>query len=53
MKEVLCMFMTTAIKGHLHSCVIFNEMMTLFDLPLPLAHNKDISNNIIFALQMT
>ncbi len=52
MKEVLCMFMTTVIKCHSLSYVMFNAKMTLFDLPLPfpltLAHNKDISNNVIF-----
>ncbi len=54
MKEFLCMFMTTVIKCNLLSFVIFNAKMTLFDLPLPLhltlAHNKDISINVIFAL---
>ncbi len=33
------------------SYVIFNAKMTLFDLTL--AHNKDIANNVIFALKMT
>ncbi len=53
--EVLCMFMTTVIKCHSLSYVIFNANMTLFDLTLPLplpltlAYNKDISNNVIFA----
>ncbi len=59
MKEVLCMFMTTVIKCHSLSYVIFNAKMTLFDLTLPLplpltlAHNKYISNNVIFALKIT
>ncbi len=56
MKEVLCMFMTTVIKYHSLSYVIFNAKMTLFDLNLPWpltpAHNKDISNNAIFALKL-
>ncbi len=53
------MFMTTVIKCHSLSYVIFNAKMTLFDLTLPLplpltlAHNKDISNNVIFALKIT
>ncbi len=34
MKEVLCMFMTTVIKCHSLSYVIFNAKMTLFDLTL-------------------
>ncbi len=38
------------------SYVIFNAKMTLFDLTLPLpltlAYNKDISNNVIFALKL-
>uniref|UniRef100_A0A672KMJ8 Rap guanine nucleotide exchange factor 5-like n=1 Tax=Sinocyclocheilus grahami TaxID=75366 RepID=A0A672KMJ8_SINGR len=48
--------MTTVIKCHSLSYVIFNANMTLFDLTLPLplpltiAHNKDISNNVIFNL---
>ncbi len=52
MKEVLCMFMTPVIKCHSLSYVIFNAKMALFDLTLPLTltHNKDISNNVIFAL---
>ncbi len=41
------MFMTTAIKCNSLSYVIFNAKMTLFDLTL--AHNIDISNNVIFA----
>ncbi len=49
------MFMTTVIQCHSLSYVIFNAKMTLFDLTLPLpltlAHNKDISNNVIFALK--
>ncbi len=59
MKEVLCMFMTTVTKCNLLSYVIFNAKMTLFDLtltlalPLTLAHNKYISNNVIFPLKMT
>ncbi len=57
MKEVLCIFMTTVIKCHSLSYVIFNAKMTLFVLTLPLpltqAHNKDISNNVIFALKIT
>ncbi len=59
MKEVLCMLMTTVTKCHSLSYVIFNANMTLFDLTLPLplpltlAHNKDISNNVIFALEIT
>ncbi len=57
MKEVLWMFMTTVIKCHSLSYVIFNANMTLFDLTLPLhltlAQNKDISNNVIFALKIT
>ncbi len=32
MKEVLCMFMTTVIKCHSLTYVIFNAKMTLFDL---------------------
>jgi len=62
-KEVLCMFMTTVTKFNSLSYVIFNAKMTLFDLtltlplplplPLTLAHNKDISNNVIFALKIT
>ncbi len=54
MKEVLCMFMATVIKCHSLSYVTFNAKMTLFDLTLPLtlAHNKDISNNVIFALKI-
>ncbi len=35
MKEVLCMFMTTVIKCHSLSYVMFNAKMTFFDLPLP------------------
>ncbi len=52
--KALCMFMTV-IKCHSLSYVIFNAKMTLFDLTLPLtlAHNKDISNNIIFSLKIT
>ncbi len=44
------MFMTTVIKCHSLSYVTFNAKITLFDptLPLTLAHNKDISNNVIF-----
>ncbi len=61
MKEVVCMFITTVIKCHSLSYVIFNAKITLFDLTLPfplpltltLAHNKDISSNVIFALKMT
>ncbi len=53
MKVFLCMFMTTVIKCYLLSCVTFNAKMTLFDLTLALAHNKHISNNVIFALKMT
>ncbi len=55
MKEVVCMFMTTVIKCYSLSYVIFSAKMTLFDLtlhlplPLTLAYNKDISNNVIFA----
>ncbi len=55
MKEVLWMFMTTVIKCNSLSYVIFNAKKTLFDLalhltlPLTLAQNKDISNNVIFA----
>ncbi len=45
------MFMTTAIKCNSLSYVIFNTKMALFDLTL--AHNKDISNNLIFALKNT
>ncbi len=45
------MFMTTAIKCNSLSNDIFNAKMTLFDLTL--AHNKDISNNVIFALKIT
>ncbi len=50
MKEVLCMFMTTVIKCHSLSYVIFNANIILFDLtlliplPLTLAHKKDISS---------
>ncbi len=44
------MFMTTVIKCHSLSYVIFNAKMTLFDLTLTLIHNKDSSNNVIFAL---
>ncbi len=53
--KVLCVFMTTVIKCNSLSYVIFNAKMTLFDLslPLPLAHNKDNSNNVIFALKIT
>ncbi len=53
MKEVVCMFMTTIIKCHLLSYIIFNAKITLFDLTLPLAlaHNKVISNNVIFELK--
>ncbi len=51
------MFMTTVIKCHSLSYVIFNEKMTLFDLTLPLpvtlSHNKDISNSVIFAFKIT
>ncbi len=55
------MFMTTVTKFHSLGYVIFNAKMTLFDLtltlplplPLTLAHNKDISNNVIFALKIT
>ncbi len=40
-----------------HSYVIFNAKMTLFHLILPLllplAHNKDNTNNVIFALKIT
>ncbi len=41
----------SVIKCHSLSYVIFNAKMTIFDLTLPLtrAHNKDISNNVIFA----
>jgi len=39
------------IKCYSLSNVIFNAKMTLFDLTL--AHNKDISNNVIFALKMS
>ncbi len=55
MKEVVYVFMATVIKCHLLRYVIFNAKMTLFDLtlPLPLAHNKDISNSVIFALKIT
>ncbi len=42
------MFMTPAIKCRSLSYVIFNAKMALFDLTL--THNKDISNNVIFAL---
>ncbi len=56
-KEGLCMFMTTVIKCNSLSYVIFKAKMTLFDLTLPLpltlAHNKDISNNVIFAFKIT
>ncbi len=54
-KEGLCMFMTTVIKCNSLSYVIFKAKMTLFGLPLPLtlAHNKDISNNVIFAFKIT
>ncbi len=34
MKEVLCMFMTTVIKCHSLSHVIFNAKMTLFEMAL-------------------
>ncbi len=55
--KVLCMFMTTVIKCHSLNYVIFNTKMTLFDLTLPLPqtldHNKDISNNVIFAIKIT
>ncbi len=41
---------------YLLSYVIFIAKMSLFDLTLPipltLAHNKDISNNVIFALKL-
>ncbi len=41
--------------GAIRSVVIFKANMPLFDLPLPLsltlAPNKDISNNVIFALK--
>ncbi len=55
MKEVVYVFMATVIKCHLLRYVIFNAKMSLFDLtlPLPLAHNKDISNSVIFALKIT
>ncbi len=53
MKEVLCMFMPTVIKCRSLSYVIYNAKITLFyltlPLPLTLAHNKDISKNVIFA----
>ncbi len=31
----------------------FNAKITLFDLTLTLAHNKDIPSNVIFALKIT
>ncbi len=49
--KVLCMFITTVIECYSLSYVTFNAKMTLFDLTL--VHNKDISNNVIFALKIT
>ncbi len=34
MKVFICMFMTTVIKCNLHSYVIFNAKMTLFEMSL-------------------
>ncbi len=44
-------FMHVYDNCHSLSYVIFNAKITLFDLTL--THNKDISNNVIFALKMT
>ncbi len=53
------MFMTTVIKCHLLSYVIFNAKMTLFEMSLLWARvrgkgkGRVRSNNVIFALKMT
>ncbi len=57
MKVFLCMFMTTVIKCHSLSYVIFNAKMTLFEMSLLWARvrgkGRVRSNNVIFALKMT
>ncbi len=61
MKVFLCMFMTTVIKCHSLSYVIFNAKMTLFEMSLLWARVRGKgrgrvrvrSNNVIFALKMT
>ncbi len=56
MKVFLCMFMTTVIKCHLLSYVIFNTKMTLFEMSLLWVRGKGRgrvrSNNGIFALKI-
>ncbi len=49
------MFITTVIKYHSLSYVIFNAKMTLFEMSLLWARvrGKGRSNNVIFALKMT
>ncbi len=55
----LCMFMTTVIKCHSLSYVIFNAKMTLFEMSWLLARvrgkgrGRVRSNNVIFALKIT
>ncbi len=57
MKVFLCMFMTTVIKCHSLSYVIFNTKRTLFEMSLLWARvrgkGRVRSNNVIFALQIT
>ncbi len=47
----LCMFMTTVIKCHSLSYVIFNAKMTLFEMSLLWARVR--SKNVILTLKMT
>ncbi len=53
----LCMFLTTVIRCHLLSYVIFNAKMTMFEMFLLWARvrgrGRVKSNNVIFALKMT
>ncbi len=47
------MFMTTVIKCHSLSYVIFNAKMTLFEMSLLWVRGRVRSNNVIFALKIT